>query len=76
MKTKADLPLTVKAAQSALQSFLEGIEDPERKKRLLAMQWRIDQELDRCKDPTQRYNKMVELFWEGVGKFRDTLGGK
>lgn len=36
-------------------------------------QWKIDQTLNQCKDETQRYNKMVEIFWEGVVKFEKVL---
>lgn len=37
--------------------------------------WRIEQELSKFKNPTARMNKMVELFWNGVSKFEDTLRG-
>lgn len=40
----------------------------EKLKRCRAMQWRIDHELSKYKDPIARYNKMVEMFW---AQFRD-----
>lgn len=36
---------------------------PEKLSRCRAMQWRIDQELSKYKDPIARYNRMVEMFW-------------
>lgn len=49
---------------------------PERQERLRQYQWKIDQTLSGYKDPIARMNKMVELFWEGVGKFQNALEGK
>lgn len=46
---------------------------PENQQKARQFQWKIDQTLNRCKDDTQRYNKMVELFWEGVVKFEKVL---
>lgn len=48
---------------------------PERQERLRQYQWKIDQTLSGYKDPVARMNKMVELFWTGVGKFQDVLEG-
>ena len=48
-------------------------DDPDRLKKLLQMQWNISGELRKYKDPTARMNKMVEMFWEGVGKFVNTI---
>ena len=36
-------------------------------------QWSIDQQLNKCKNETERYNTMVAIFWEGVVKFQKTL---
>lgn len=44
--------------------------------RMRLHQWALDAQLKGIKDPTQRYNKMVELFWEGFGRFHDALNGK
>ena len=49
---------------------------PERQKRLRQYQWKIDQTLSGYKDPIARMNKMIELFWAGVGKFQDALEGR
>jgi len=32
-------------------------------------QWRLKQELDKIKDPLERMNRMVAIFWEGVNEF-------
>jgi len=34
-----------------------------------AKQWRLKQELDKIKDPLERMNRMVVIFWEGVNEF-------
>ena len=44
-------------------------------KKLAQQQWCLEQELSKYKDPTARMNKMVEIFWQGVYKFEDTLRG-
>jgi len=43
----------------------------ENKKILRAKQWRLEQELSKIKNPIERMNKMVSLFWEGVYQFID-----
>lgn len=45
----------------------------ERQQAVRQLQWRLDGELRRYKNPIARYNKMVEIFWEGVEEFRKTL---
>jgi hypothetical protein len=42
---------------------------PEQQRRMRQIQWRLDGELSHYKNPTTRYNKMVELFWKQVNKF-------
>lgn len=49
---------------------------PERQEHLRKLQWRIDQTLARYKDPIARMNKMIEMFWEGVGEFQSAFEGK
>lgn len=41
--------------------------------KLQQMQWKIDGELRKFKDPVARHNKMQELFWCGVNEFVTTL---
>jgi len=43
--------------------------DPQYRDRLRGMQFEIDAKLGKYKDPVARFNKMVELFWDGVNKF-------
>ena len=51
-------------------------ECPEEYQEKLTQQcWCLDKQLDKYKDPTARMNKMVEIFWQGVYKFEDTLRG-
>lgn len=46
---------------------------PEKLARCRAMQWRIDQELSRYKNPVAKYNKMVEMFWKQFSEFQVSL---
>jgi len=50
--------------------------NPRHHLRLYGLQFEIDMKLRRYKDPLVRMNKMVELFWEGVSKFEETLRGQ
>ena len=81
-KTPEELEQLAKTDPEALEAYLRAEVDriislaPEHhRERLRGLQWRIDNELKLCKDPTQRFNKMVEIFWEGFHKFKDTVDG-
>ena len=39
------------------------------------MQWKLEGELRKLKNPIARQNKMVELFWKGLFNFNNTLKG-
>ena len=39
------------------------------------MQWKLEGELRKLKNPLARQNKMVELFWKGFFNFNNTLKG-
>jgi hypothetical protein len=56
-----------------IEDFIDSIEDEERRVRLRRMQWRIDMELGRIRNPIARMNRMVVLFWEGVDVFQRVL---
>ncbi len=49
---------------------------PENQARLRALQWNIDQQLSHYHHPVARLNKMIELFYDGLFRFRDALNGK
>jgi len=61
------------------KEVLEVIEDfisscpPERQQSLRQQQWKIQGELRKYKDPQARLNKMVELFYEGLKEFQESL---
>ena len=59
--------------EQALKDFMDSIEDPERKLKLEQLQWKIDGELRKYKDPVARMNRMVELFWEGFKEFQEVM---
>jgi hypothetical protein len=58
--------------QQLITSIIEEFPE-EHRARAYGLQFRIDTELSRCKDPVSRLNRMVELFWDGVGRFQDVL---
>ncbi len=41
--------------------------------RARGLQFVIDAQLRRCRDPISRLNCMIELFWEGVRQFQEVL---
>ena len=59
-----------------IREYLDSIEDPKRRLKLEQMQWRIDAELRKYKNPIARMNRMTELFWDGVKEFNEVLNGK
>jgi hypothetical protein len=48
---------------------------PECLKRCEKFQWRLEQELNKFKNPISRYNRMVEMFWEQTKDFQQALAG-
>ena len=45
----------------------------EHRARAYGLQFRIDAELRHYRDPIARMNRMVEIFWEGVRRFQETI---
>lgn len=58
--------------EKLIETFISSVPE-ERQQRLRQLQWKIDGELRKYKDPIAKMNKMTELFWEGVGQFQETL---
>ena len=56
-----------------LDEFFDSIEDEEKRLRLQQLQFRIDGQLRKYKDPIARMNKMCEIFWEGFAEFQQAL---
>ena len=61
-------------AKIILDEFFESIEDENKRIHLQQLQFRLEGELRHYKDPIARMNKMVEIFWEGVKEFQQTIG--
>ncbi len=59
--------------QKLIDDFINSVEDEGKRLRLQQMQWRIDAELRKYKDPVARMNRMVEIFWEGFNEFNDYM---
>jgi hypothetical protein len=55
-----------------IQGMIDDLPE-ENRARAYGLQLKIDAELSRYKDPVARMNRMVELFWEGVGQFQQVL---
>ena len=54
-----------KKHRKKLEEFINSIEDEDRRKRMQQLQWRIDGQLMKYKDPVARMNKTIELMWDG-----------
>jgi hypothetical protein len=54
-------------------SFINSVEDEDKKTELKRLHFNTQAQLRKHKDPTARMNVMVVLFWEGVFKFRNAL---
>jgi len=59
--------------EEIMEEFFATVEDPEAEQRMRAMHNGIQMDLDRYKNPTARYNRMVEVFWQGFHKFKDSV---
>lgn len=44
--------------------------------RARGLQFQIDSKLNSARNPIDRYNKMVIIFWEGFNKLNDALNGR
>jgi hypothetical protein len=55
-----------------IRETIEGFAGEHRQK-AYGLQFRIDCQLRRYKDPVMRMNKMVEIFWEGVYDFQEAM---
>jgi len=58
---------TRKMIVEVIESFPEESRDKFR-----AKQWRLEQDLNKIKNPLERMNKMVTLFWIQVAEFTDS----
>lgn len=56
--------MTQTPEQVKLEEFIDSLPEP-RRTRMKQLQWNIDKELAKYKDPIARMNRMVELLWEG-----------
>ena len=59
--------------RNAIDTFIASL-PVERQRRAKGVQWRIYMEL-RHLDPTERMDRMIELFWYRVGEFQHMLNG-
>lgn len=60
-------------AKKILDDHFASIQNDDQRLHLQQLQFRLDGELRHYKDPVARMNKMVEIFWKGFNKFKQTL---
>ncbi len=58
--------------RSIIEDFILGLPE-DKQERARGLQWRIDQELRKYKDPIARMNRMVEMMWESFFELDATL---
>lgn len=58
--------------EKLIEDYISSL-PPERQQRLRQLQWKIDGELRKYKDPVAKMNRMAELFWEGVHEFKNAI---
>lgn len=58
--------------EKLIETYISSV-PPERQQRLRQLQWKIDGELRKYKDPIAKMNKMAELFWSGVAEFQQVM---
>lgn len=62
-------------SEQILEDFFNNLPE-DKQRRLRGKHFKIQAELSKYKDPTAKMNKMVEIFWEGVEEFKQTLNGE
>ena len=61
--------------RAIIEDFILGLPE-DKQERARGLQWRIDQELRKYKDPVARMNRMCELMWESFFDLDSALHGK
>lgn len=56
-----------------IQEFLDSVEDEDRRRHLIQLQWKLDAIRSTCKTPYQAALKMNSLLMESFLKFNETL---
>lgn len=64
----------LKVSQAAVEDYISELPE-DKQQRARAQQWKLEQDLRHYKDPTARFNRMVEIFWEGFREFQAALDG-
>jgi len=58
-----------------IEEFINDLPE-DKQRRAKGLQFQINSKLDTIKNPTERYNQMVNMFWESFAKLNATLHGK
>lgn len=58
--------------ENIVEEFIQS-QPEDRRERLRAQHWRINQELAKFKDPTARLNRMIEMFYAQLREFQFAL---
>lgn len=59
-------------ADKIIADFIASCPEEKRKK-LEQIQWNLDGELRKYKDPIARMNRMIEIFWAQFNKFQSAM---
>lgn len=60
---------------SLIEDYINTLPENQQK-RARGLQFQIDSTLDRIKNPTERYNRMVSMMWKGFDKLNKALHGE
>lgn len=69
---RTDPPRFEQLRQDLIRQTIETF-PPSQRARAYGIQFELDAVLSRYHDPVARMNKMVEIFWEQVGRFLETV---
>lgn len=69
-----DMPAFEAYQRAVIEDFILGLPE-EKQERARGLQWRIDQELAKYRDPTARMNRMVEMMWSSFFDLHSALNG-
>ena len=61
--------------RAIIEDYILGLPE-DKQERARGLQWRIDQDLRRFKDPIARMNRMCELMWSSFFDLNNALNGK
>lgn len=74
VKLKDDPEAFDRERQRLLEETISSFPE-EKQQRARSMQWKLEQDLDKFKDPVARYNQIIKMFYAQLSIFQDSLNG-